>query len=166
MDVNVRDSTGETPLHWAAYKDAGEVVMDVGVIGVIAQGPFQRGDCQIALARLGQHAAEVRPGLDVVLVQFDGHIITLPRAGRVTLAIEEFGHLETDFRLGAELSKQSPSPHPKNQLLLQPQLGSSTIQFTGDPAMGRKVSCVVAIQQVQFDSTDLDLPGTQPDRSA
>ena len=40
---------------------AGEVVMDVGVVGVIAQGPLEGGHGQIALARLGQHAAEVRP---------------------------------------------------------------------------------------------------------
>ena len=78
---------------------AGEVVVDVGVVGVIAKGPFKRGHRQIVLARLGQHAAEIRPGLDVILVQFDGHVISLSRPAEITEAVEQLGHLEADFRL-------------------------------------------------------------------
>ena len=61
---------------------AGQMIMNVGIVGVIAQGALEGGDGQLPLARLGQHAAQVRPGFDVVLVQLDGHVVAFPGGRR------------------------------------------------------------------------------------
>src|SRR5208283_1950676 len=65
----------------------------------------------------------------------------------------------TDVRLEAECGEQSPTSNPKQQLLLEAQLRSTAIQLTGNPAMSREVRRVIALQQVKFHPTDLDLPG-------
>ena len=70
----------------------------------------------------------------------------------------------TYFRSEAERGQQSPAADAEQQFLLQAQFGSAAIQFAGDSAMRRKVRRVIAVQQVQLDSSDLDLPGAQPDR--
>src|SRR5579862_9414266 len=70
----------------------------------------------------------------------------------------------TDFRLDTKRTKQSPPTDPEEQFLLEAQFRPAAIQFTGDSAMGREVRRVVAVQQVELHSADLDLPGAQPDR--
>ena len=47
--------------------------------------------------------------------------------------------------------------------MFEPQLRAAAIQLAGNSSMRRKVRRVVAVQQVQFDSADLDLPGANPD---
>ena len=70
----------------------------------------------------------------------------------------------TDFRMDAKRTKQPPSADPEEQLLLEAQLRPAAIKLAGDPSMCGKVRRVIAVQQVELDSTDLDLPGAQPDR--
>ena len=70
----------------------------------------------------------------------------------------------TDFRTESERGQQPPSPNPEDHLLLESQLRPTPIQFAGDPAMSGKVRRVIAVQQVELDPADLDLPGAQPDR--
>ena len=70
----------------------------------------------------------------------------------------------TDFRLDAECGEQPPAANPEKQFLLEAQLRPAAIQLAGNPSMRGKVRRVIAVQQVKFDSADLDLPGAQPDR--
>ena len=70
----------------------------------------------------------------------------------------------TDFRLDAQRAEQSPAANPEKHFLLEAQLRPAPIQFAGDPSMNGNVRRVIAIQQVELDSTGLDLPGAQPDR--
>ena len=70
----------------------------------------------------------------------------------------------TDFRFDAQCGEQPPAANPEEQFLLEAQFRPAPIKLARDPAMRRKVRRVIAVQQVKFDSTDLDLPGAQPDR--
>ena len=70
----------------------------------------------------------------------------------------------TDFWFNAQCGEQPPAANSKQHFLLEAQLWSAAIQFTGDPAMRGKVRRVIAVQQVKFHSTDLDLPRAQPNR--
>ena len=72
----------------------------------------------------------------------------------------------TDFRLETKGTEQPPPAEAEHQLLLQPQLRTAPVQLTGNAAMRGVIRCVIAIQQVQLDAADLDLPGAQPDRVA
>ena len=51
----------------------GQVILGVGIAGMIAERPLEGGHRQLALPHFGQHAAQVRAGLDIVLVEFDDH---------------------------------------------------------------------------------------------
>ena len=64
----------------------------------------------------------------------------------------------TDFRLDAQRNKQSPAADPEQQLLLQSQLRTTAVQLARNPTMRGEVCGVVAVQQVQLDSADLNLP--------
>src|ERR1039457_4264166 len=66
------------------------------------------------------------------------------------------------FRFDAECIEQSPATQPKYDLLLQAQLGITTVQLTGDAAVNGDVGCVVRVQKVEPLSTYLNLPGAQP----
>ena len=70
----------------------------------------------------------------------------------------------TDFRLDAQRTKQPPSADPEEQFLLEAQLRPAAIQLAGNPPMNGVVCRVIAVQQVELHSADLDLPGAQPDR--
>ena len=69
-----------------------------------------------------------------------------------------------DLRMDAERAQQPPSAYSEEQLLLEAQLRPAAIQLAGDTAMRRVVGRVVAVEQVESHSADLDLPGAQPDR--
>src|SRR3989442_5318938 len=68
-----------------------------------------------------------------------------------------------DLGLEPERSQQPPAPDPEQELLLQPQLRSASVQLAGDAADRRRVGRVVAVQEVEHHATDLDLPGAEPD---
>ena len=68
-----------------------------------------------------------------------------------------------DFRLNTQRTKQSPSADPQQQFLLEAQLRPAAIQFAGNASMRGEICRVIAVQQVQLHSADLDLPGAQPD---
>ncbi len=70
----------------------------------------------------------------------------------------------TDLRLYPERPQQTPSPDPEQQFLLEAQLRAAAIQFARDGAMSGDVRGVIAVQQVELHSADLDLPGAQPNR--
>jgi len=61
----------------------------------------------------------------------------------------------TDIRLDAECGEQPPAANPKQHFLQKAQLRSAAIQLAGNPAMSRKISRVIAVQQVKFHPTDL-----------
>ena len=70
----------------------------------------------------------------------------------------------TDFRFMSERSEQPPAADPEKQFLLETQLRPAPVELARDPAMSGKVRRVITVEQIQLYSTDLDLPGTQPDR--
>ena len=70
----------------------------------------------------------------------------------------------TDFRLDAQCVEQPPAADPEQQFLQEAQLRAAAIQFARNPSMSREVRRVIAVQQVKLHSTDLDLPGAQPER--
>ena len=70
----------------------------------------------------------------------------------------------TDFRLNTEGREQSPSADPEQQFLFEAQLRPAAIQLAGNASMRGEVRRVIAVQQIQLHSADLDLPGAQPDR--
>ena len=82
--------------------------------------------------------------------------------GKGGMSFIEMAHL----RLNTQSHEQSPASNAQEQFLLETQFGTAAIQLTGDPSVRRKVGRVIAIQQVQLDATDLDLPGAEPDRVA
>src|SRR5665647_3965513 len=69
-----------------------------------------------------------------------------------------------DFRLDAERREQAPSAYPEQHFLFEAQLRASSVKLAGNAPMRGIIRCVVAVQQVQLDATDLNLPGAQPDR--
>ena len=76
---------------------SGQVVVGVGVVGVIGQGPLKGRHGQLALAHVGQQATQVVSGLHVVFIQLQRHVVPFPGAVRIALAIQQFGDLEADF---------------------------------------------------------------------
>ena len=70
----------------------------------------------------------------------------------------------TDFRLDAERGKQSPSADSQYQLLHEAQIRSAAVKLAGNSPVWRKVRRIVAVQQVELQSADLNLPGAKPDR--
>src|SRR6185312_11611949 len=70
----------------------------------------------------------------------------------------------TDFGLDAESGEQPPSADPKYQLLHEAQIRPAAVELAGNPAVRWKVRRIVAVQQVELQSADLNLPGAQPDR--
>ena len=72
----------------------------------------------------------------------------------------QVAYLRTDVH-GLE---QPPSANAEGQLLLKAQLRPAAVQFAGDASMSGEVRRVIAVQQVQLHSADLDLPSPQPDR--
>ena len=115
----------------------GEVIMDVGVAGVIAQGPLEGRRRQFPLAQLRQHTPQVRPRFDHVLVQFDGHIVAFSRGGPIAQPVEEFGQLEADFR-GRSGGGQGGAIHfrRRGQLPCFFQLGCQAAHLLGGGQMG------------------------------
>ena len=72
--------------------------MGIGIIGMERECAFERSDRQFTIAELGQNAAQVGTGLDIVLVEFDGRVIAFARRRHFAQAIQQFGHGEADWR--------------------------------------------------------------------
>ena len=68
------------------------------------------------------------------------------------------------FRMEAQCLEQPPAADAEDQFLLNAQLRTAAVQFAGDAAMGGEVRRVIAVQQIELHSADLNLPGAQPDR--
>jgi hypothetical protein len=68
-----------------------------------------------------------------------------------------------DLGLEPEHAQQPPAPDPQQELLLQSQLRSTPVQLAGDAADGGRVRRVVAVEEIEDDPTDPDLPGAKPD---
>ncbi len=56
-----------------------------------------------------------------------------------------------------------PAADAQHELLHQPELRTSPVQLAGDAAIDRAVHRIIAVQQVQGDSTDLRLPHPEHD---
>ena len=69
-----------------------------------------------------------------------------------------------DFRLDAERGEQPPSTDPKHQLLHEAQIRPAAVKLAGNPPIRRKVRRIIAVQQVELQPADLNLPGAKPDR--
>ncbi len=67
-----------------------------------------------------------------------------------------------NFGLQSECPQKSPASNAKDQLLLQTQLRTAAVKFSRNAAIGRRVCGIVGIQQIQFRSADLHLPGSNP----
>ena len=70
----------------------------------------------------------------------------------------------TDLRLNPQRAEQPPSADPEQQFLLEAEFRAAAVELAGDPSMRGDVRRVIAVQQVELHSADLDLPGAQPDR--
>ena len=70
----------------------------------------------------------------------------------------------TDLGLDSQRTEQPPSADAEQQFLLEAQFRSTPIELAGNPPVSGKVRRVIAVQQVELHSADLNLPGTQPDR--
>jgi hypothetical protein len=88
---------------------AGEMVMRVGVIVMEPQRALESGDRQRQLAEFREQAAQVRPRLDVVFVQFNRHVVTLAGASQIAEPVEQFGELETDIGLRTVAGQRRPA---------------------------------------------------------
>ena len=66
----------------------GKMIVYVWVVGVIGQCPLERGDGQLDLAQLGEHAAQIGPGFDKILVQLDRHVVPFARRRMIGQPIE------------------------------------------------------------------------------
>ncbi len=64
----------------------------------------------------------------------------------------------------AEGREQPPATDAEDQLLFEAQLRATAVELAGNAAMGGVIRGVIAVEQVEFDATDLHLPGAQPDR--
>lgn len=67
------------------------VEQSVGVVGVEIQGDLEGlfGGADFAL--LLENAAELHPGLDVIVIERDGDVVALDGSGEIAGAVEEFG---------------------------------------------------------------------------
>ena len=72
----------------------------------------------------------------------------------------------THFRVDAKQVQQPPAADAQYQFLLQAGFRAAAIQFAGNSSINRIIRRIVAIEQIQVQATDLDLPGAQPDRVA
>ena len=68
-----------------------------------------------------------------------------------------------DLGLDAEGPEEAPAPDPEDQFLVQPQLGPAAVELARDPPEGRRIGRVVAVEKIEPDPPDLDLPDAQPD---
>ena len=80
---------------------AGEVIVHVRVLAVVNQSTFESGDRQLEFPRLGQDAAEVGPRFHEILVQFDGHEVSLSGSRNVAQPVQQFGQLKADISVRA-----------------------------------------------------------------
>jgi len=64
--------------------------------------------------------------------------------------------------LYTEGHQEPPATNPKDQLLLQAQLGTASVEFGGDAAVRWNVRGIVRIEEIQFRSAYLDLPSADP----
>ena len=131
-----------------------EVLLDEGRSETVKTGGHRRvGGKEVARSRDGQCDFEGLPGLF--------HEGSSPfqhgEGGMPFIQVADFG-------LDAERIEQAPSADPEDQFLLEAQLRPASVKLAGNPSMSREVRRVIAVQQVQLHSADLDLPGTQPDR--
>ena len=127
--------------------------MRAGVETIKAGGHCRVGGEEVSRSRDGQRDFEGLPGF------FHETSGTLQHGeGRMSFI------QVTDFRLDAQRAEQPPAANPEKQFLLEAQLRPAPVQLAGDPSMSGDVRRVIAIQQVELDSTGLDLPGAQPDR--
>ena len=76
---------------------AGHVPVGVGIVGLLAEHAVECGESQFVFAQFRQHAAEARPRLEVIGVEFHGRVIPLPGGCEVARAIEQLGQHEDDL---------------------------------------------------------------------
>ena len=67
-----------------------------------------------------------------------------------------------DFRMQAEGPQEPPASNSQDQLLLQAQLRTAAVEFAGNAAVRRNIRRIVGVQQIQFRSAHLHLPGANP----
>jgi len=80
--------------------------------------------------------------------------------GKGSVAFVQVAHFGAD----PERYQQSPPADAEEQFLSETQLGPAAVKLTGDPPPSGDVGGVVAVEQVQLHSADLDLPGPKPYR--
>ena len=155
--VRVLAAQGQQIVEWYAELLLGiatEVLLDEGRRKTVKAGGHRRvGGEEVACSRDGQGDFEGLPGLFHETAGAFQH-----GEGRMPFI------QVADFRLDAERGEQPPSANPEEQFLLEAQLRPAAIQLAGNPSMRGEVRRVIAVQQVQLHSADLDLPGAQPDR--
>ena len=133
---------------------ATEVLLDESRSETVKAGGHRRmGGEEISRSRDGQRDVERLPGL----------LHETPGAFQYGEGRMPFIQM-ADFRLDAEGGEQPPSADPEEQFLLEAQFRPAAIQLAGDASMSGEVRRIIAVQQVEFDPADLDLPGAQPDR--
>ena len=67
--------------------------------------------------------------------------------------------------IGAQIQgiEQAPAADAEHDLLLQPKLGAAAIELAGDATACGVIRNVIAVEQVQLQAADPDLPGAQPE---
>src|ERR1700730_17397949 len=65
--------------------------------------------------------------------------------------------------LQAESSQESPTANAEDLLLLQSQVPTASVEFTGNPAMRWDIRRIVRVQQIQLRPANLHLPGANPE---
>src|SRR5262249_38358993 len=61
-----------------------------------------------------------------------------------------------------ERFEQSPSKHPKENLLKQAALGIGGIEFAGDAAVHRLIGGIVAVEKVELGPSNFSFPRPHP----
>lgn len=67
----------------------------------------------------------------------------------------------THATVPSEPVQKPPAANAQRDLLLEAQLGSTTVQLTGDTSITGVIEQVIAIEQQQGTATDLCVPGSQ-----
>ena len=73
------------------------VEVSVGVVGVRLQCDVEGIESGLRLSQLRRDAAELRPGFEILLIQFDGNVKSLERAAEIAVAIQSLGEMKVRF---------------------------------------------------------------------